>query len=48
MPKFKLNGQELEFQPGDTIIRAAWRAGIEIPPISAGPLRSGVRGSISV
>ncbi|MCC6662421.1 MAG: (2Fe-2S)-binding protein [Polyangiaceae bacterium] len=31
MPKFKLDGQEIEFEPGDTIIRAAWRAGIEIP-----------------
>ncbi len=31
MPTFKLNGQDLEYQPGDTIIRAAWRAGIEIP-----------------
>jgi NADH-quinone oxidoreductase subunit G len=31
MPTFKLNGQDVEYQPGDTIIRAAWRAGIEIP-----------------
>lgn len=31
MPTFKLNGQEIPFEKGDTIIRAAWRAGIEIP-----------------
>ncbi len=31
MPNFKLNGQELSFEPGDTVIRAAWKAGIEIP-----------------
>ena len=31
MPTFKLDGQEVEFEPGDSIIRAAWRAGIEIP-----------------
>ena len=31
MPSFKLNGQEIPFQPGDTVIRAAWRQGIEIP-----------------
>lgn len=31
MPTFKLNGQDIPFEPGDTIIRAAWRAGIEIP-----------------
>ena len=31
MPTFKLNGQEIPFEPGDTIIRAAWRQGIEIP-----------------
>ena len=31
MPTFKLNGQEIPFEQGDTIIRAAWKAGIEIP-----------------
>ena len=31
MPTFKLDGQEITFEPGDTVIRAAWRAGIEIP-----------------
>ena len=31
MPTFKLNGQDIPFEPGDTIIRAAWRQGIEIP-----------------
>ncbi len=31
MPSFKLDGQEIPFEPGDTIIRAAWRQGIEIP-----------------
>ena len=31
MPSFKLDGQEIPFEPGDTIIRAAWRHGIEIP-----------------
>ena len=31
MPTFKLNGQEIPFEPGDTIIRAAWRQGVEIP-----------------
>ena len=31
MPTFKLNGQDIPFEPGDTIMRAAWRAGIEIP-----------------
>ncbi|MFO0684047.1 MAG: 2Fe-2S iron-sulfur cluster-binding protein [Sandaracinus sp.] len=31
MPNFKLDGKELPYEPGDTIIRAAWRAGIEIP-----------------
>ena len=28
---FKLNGQDISFEPGETIIRAAWRAGVEIP-----------------
>src|SRR5215813_6697672 len=31
MPSFKLDDREIPFEPGDTIIRAAWRAGIEIP-----------------
>ncbi len=31
MPTFKLDGKTLPFEPGDTIIRAAWRQGIEIP-----------------
>jgi len=31
MPSFKLDGKEIPFEPGDTIIRAAWRQGIEIP-----------------
>ncbi|MBX7193513.1 MAG: (2Fe-2S)-binding protein [Sandaracinaceae bacterium] len=31
MPTFKLDGQEIPFEPGDTIIRAAWKKGIEIP-----------------
>jgi NADH-quinone oxidoreductase subunit G len=31
MPSFKLDGKEIPFEPGDTIIRAAWRAGVEIP-----------------
>ncbi len=31
MPSFKLDGKEIPFEPGDTIIRAAWRQGTEIP-----------------
>jgi NADH-quinone oxidoreductase subunit G len=31
MPKFVLDGKELEFTPGQTIIEAAKKAGIEIP-----------------
>jgi NADH-quinone oxidoreductase subunit G len=31
MPTFKLDGNEIPFEPGDTIIRAAWRQGIDIP-----------------
>lgn len=31
MPTFKLDGQEIAFEAGETIMRAAWRAGIEIP-----------------
>jgi NADH-quinone oxidoreductase subunit G len=31
MPTFKLDGKDIPFEPGDTIIRAAWRQGIDIP-----------------
>jgi NADH-quinone oxidoreductase subunit G len=31
MPSFKLDGKPIPFEPGDTIIKAAWRQGIEIP-----------------
>ena len=31
MPSIKLDGQDIPFEKGDTIIRAAWRQGIEIP-----------------
>ena len=31
MPTFKLDGKAIPFEPGDTIIRAAWKQGIEIP-----------------
>jgi NADH-quinone oxidoreductase subunit G len=31
MPTFKLDDREIEFQPGDTIIQAAHRAGVDIP-----------------
>ncbi len=31
MPTFKLDGREIPFEPGDSIIQAAWRAGVEIP-----------------
>ncbi len=31
MPTFKLDGKELPFTPGQTIITAAWKQGIEIP-----------------
>jgi NADH-quinone oxidoreductase subunit G len=31
MPTFKLDGQEIPFEPGDTIMKAAYRQGIEIP-----------------
>ena len=31
MPTFKLDGRDIPFQPGDTIMRAAWREGVEIP-----------------
>lgn len=31
MPTFSLDDQEIEFQPGDTIIQAAHRVGVDIP-----------------
>src|SRR5262249_46951671 len=31
MATFKLDGKDIPFEPGDTIIKAAWRQGIEIP-----------------
>jgi NADH-quinone oxidoreductase subunit G len=31
MPTFKLDGKEIPFAPGETIITAAWKEGIEIP-----------------
>src|SRR5277367_6532134 len=31
MPTFKLDGKDIPFEAGDSIIRAAWRKGIEIP-----------------
>ncbi len=31
MPTFKLNGNDIPFEPGDTIIQAAWRQAQEIP-----------------
>src|SRR5215469_37135 len=31
MPTFKLDGRTIPFEHGDTIIRAAWKQGIEIP-----------------
>jgi NADH-quinone oxidoreductase subunit G len=31
MPKFKLDNREIDFSPGETIIQAARRAGIDIP-----------------
>ena len=31
MPTFKLDGKEIPFQPGETIIHAAWKQGVEIP-----------------
>jgi NADH-quinone oxidoreductase subunit G len=31
MATFKLDGTTIPFEPGDTIIRAAWRQGIDIP-----------------
>lgn len=31
MPKLTLNGKEISFEPGETVMQAAWREGIEIP-----------------
>ncbi|MCB9666934.1 MAG: (2Fe-2S)-binding protein [Myxococcales bacterium] len=31
MPTFTLDGKDIPFEPGDSIIRAAWRQGIDIP-----------------
>jgi NADH-quinone oxidoreductase subunit G len=31
MPTFKLDGRDVHFEPGDSIMRAAWRQGHEIP-----------------
>ncbi len=31
MPTFKLDGREIPFEPGETIMQAAWRQGVEIP-----------------
>lgn len=31
MPTFKLDGKDIPFEPGETIIKAAYRQGIEIP-----------------
>src|SRR5687767_15286430 len=31
MPTFSLDGRQVEFQPGDTVIAAAHRCGIDIP-----------------
>ena len=31
MPTIKIDGREIPFEAGDTIIRAAHRAGIDIP-----------------
>ena len=31
MPSFKLDEREIPFEPGDTIIRAAHRVGVDIP-----------------
>ena len=31
MPTFKLDGREISFEAGETVIQAAWRVGIEIP-----------------
>ena len=31
MPKITIDGKEIEFKPGQTVIQAATEAGIEIP-----------------
>ena len=31
MPTFKLDGKDIPFEPGESIIKAAFRQGIEIP-----------------
>src|SRR3954452_6967637 len=31
MPTFKLDGKDIPFEPGESIIKAAYRQGIEIP-----------------
>ena len=31
MPTFKLDGNEIPFEKGDTLIRAAWRQGVDVP-----------------
>jgi NADH-quinone oxidoreductase subunit G len=31
MPKFTLDGREISFETGETVMQAAWREGIEIP-----------------
>ncbi|MDP9033173.1 MAG: 2Fe-2S iron-sulfur cluster-binding protein [Myxococcota bacterium] len=31
MPTFKLDGRQIPFEPGETIIKAAWRQGVQIP-----------------
>ena len=31
MPTFKFDDREISFQPGDTVIRAAQRAGVDVP-----------------
>jgi len=31
MPKFTLDGREISFEPGETVMEAAWREGVEIP-----------------
>ncbi len=31
MPKITLNGREVEFNPGETVLQVAWREGVKIP-----------------
>lgn len=31
MPTFKLNGKDVSFEPGETILQVAWRNGVHIP-----------------